>query len=369
MKNQIIKLNFSSLKQAQDFSASKVKQGKYLAIKVPFSATTGETITLKLSGPKIPSKTIECLIRSHEAIGDATALLLEHPHLGRFLPESAPTQEDAALVSDSTMKLHIEVEKSEQRQLPLQPVVSREAVGTLDMGALEQEIKKRIDRLKSRLETVSALELFGVKNEKLTSRAHEFYLDAAYKIHPDRTLVTGNQALRRLASEVLADLNSAYQQVLKFDEKNKQHDLFSVPEEGWLISLDDTGAVHTPLPLWSVDSKSLFDEAPSTEERNRLFHDVNQALNKVESLIERNDLDEARRCLNKELIESPGDNRVRALLHVLQGQKAQVINHFETAILHYEAALSLNPECTPATQRMVACTEELIESKRKNEKT
>jgi hypothetical protein len=388
----------------ETFYARKLRKGKTLAMRMPFTPEVGASITLAL---ELPNQLVMAIDGTVDAVKP-----IDGKKAGVQLTLHGMTDEVVrrleALVADSRVEDEDDVDESavdDERtpragsvapvplptDAPVDEVVDYDGSPTADgLGGTDREVFVTLEERLRAMRESGAHEVLGVAWDAGVEDVRRSYFELTKQFHPDVYGRYRSSAIKHLAEEIFIHVNKAYDRM--------RDSLVSagtaivagpalLPHAGWLVSFDELGedpeanvpvspssADVTPPPIPShrksttvrfapnLSDSGLFDDLALPEDEagakradrapteDSVAGKLVQLEEQARKAIDAKDYEKAREDLAELLHADPRNRVVRALYHVASGFAALERKQTGLATSQFEAAIAHDPDCALAKE-------------------
>lgn len=394
-----LKIRCPTWDHVETFYARKLRKGRTLAMRMPFTPDVGATITLAL---ELPNELVMAIDGTVDAVKP-----IDGKKAGVQLTLHGMTDEVVrrleALVADSRSESTVD-DAAEQApkarapsvapvpmptDAPVDEVVEYEDSTTADdLGGTDREVFLTLEERLRELRESGAHQVLGVAWDAGVGDVRAAYFELTKQYHPDVYGRYRSSAIEHMAEEIFILVNKAYDRM--------RDSLVSagtaivagpalLPHAGWLVSFDELGedpeanvpvapaaAEVTPPPIprhqksttvrfqRKLSESGLFDDVSMPEDgagatradRPPTEDGVSAKLAQLEEsarkAIADKDYEKAREDLAEVLHTDPRNRVMRALYHVASGYAALERKQTGLATSQFEAAIAHDPDCAPA---------------------
>lgn len=328
--------------QVDVFTTRKLRRGKLLSLKVPFTAQHGAQVTLGLELPNEVVVAIDGVVQKSAPVeGDATRTWIEIELVGF-------TDEVRARIKSFQ-------QQTEAPVAPAAPVRRSPTNAGLDqLPADERELFQRLTAELRRLRSAAVHEVLGVPRDADPDAVRRGWKDLIRKHHPDLVARRNAPALTHLAEELTILANRAYDR-LRAALATEGHAMLAGPglaePPGWLVGFDD---------LQSGEGASAPRKTPPRFERPPTPMPVaptptGQGADfevRARAALATGDPNAAREVLAAALVIYPRSKPLRSLYYVATALSALLDGELMLATSQLESALAHHEQCVEA-QRLL----------------
>jgi hypothetical protein len=330
--------------QVDVFTTRKLRRGKLLSLKVPFTAQHGAQVTLGLELPNEVVVAIDGVVQKSAPVeGDATRTWIEIELVG--------------FTDDVRARIKSLQKQVEAPVAPAAPVRrSSTNVGIDQLPADERELFQRLTAELRRLRSAAVHDVLGVPRDADPDAVRRGWKELIRKHHPDLVARRNAPALTHLAEELTILANRAYDR-LRAALAAEGHALLAGPglaePPGWLVAFDDLksgeGASaprktpqrfeRPPTPMPVAPSPAPTGQGADFEVRAR-------------AALASGDPNAAREVLAAALVIYPRSKPLRSLYYVATALSALQDGELMLATSQLESALAHHEQCVEA-QRLL----------------
>ncbi len=324
--------------QVDVFTTRKLRRGKLLSLKVPFTAQQGAQVTLGLELPNEVVVAIDGVVQKSAPVeGDATRTWIEIELVG--------------FTDDVRARIKSFQQQVEAPVAPAAPVRrSSTNIGVDQLPADERELFQRLTAELRRLRSAAVPEVLGVPRDADPDAVRRGWKELIRKHHPDLVARRNAPALSHLAEELTILANRAYDR-LRAALAAEGHAMLTGPglaePPGWLVGFDD---------LQSGEGASAPRKTPPRFERPPTPMPVAPAPTptgqgadfevRARAALANGDANAAREVLAAALVIYPRSKPLRSLYYVAtalsalqDGELMLATSQLESALAHYEQAI------------------------------
>jgi hypothetical protein len=331
--------------QVDVFTTRKLRRGKLLSLKVPFTAQHGAQVTLGLELPNEVVVAIDGVVQKSAPVeGDATRTWIEIELVG--------------FTDDVRARIKSLQKQVEAPVAPAAPVRrSSTNVGIDQLPADERELFQRLTAELRRLRSAAVHDVLGVPRDADPDAVRRGWKELIRKHHPDLVARRNAPALTHLAEELTILANRAYDR-LRAALAAEGHALLAGPglaePPGWLVAFDDLKSGEgasaprktpqrferppTPMPVVTP--------APAPTGQGADFEV------RARAALASGDPNAAREVLAAALVIYPRSKPLRSLYYVATALSALQDGELMLATSQLESALAHHEQCVEA-QRLL----------------
>jgi hypothetical protein len=332
--------------QVEVFHTRKLRRGKILSMKVPFTTEIGAPVTLGLELPNSLVIAIEGSV--------VKASLLEVTSGGKIDPNRTWIEveltglTEAVLARIKEMAVHPSGASEQPRRTPSLTVPPHE-----ELPADERQLFQHLSGELRRMRQQAVHELLGVARDAEAESIRRGWMNLVRRHHPDLVARHGAPAITHLAEELTILCNRAYDRLraaLVAEGRGTAFGpAFSSPP-GWLIGFDDISSAElrvsqrlATLPVMQIASGTIDSgPQPSTVQGGEAFE------MRARTMLGQGEANNAQEVLAAALVVYPRSRPLRSLYYIAsalaaldKGEVMLATSQLETAIAHHE-------ECTEA---------------------
>jgi hypothetical protein len=345
--------------QVEVFTTRKLRMGRVLSMKVPFTAKVGAEITLVLDLPNDEAVSINGSIQKCSPIdGDATRTWVEIDLVG-FTDE---------------VKKHLSTLVKHQgapapAPAPQPPPPARRPVTQIgeDLPADERELFQRLSGELRRMRQASVHEVLGVTANAGPNDVRARWKELIRRHHPDLVARRGAPAITHLAEELTILANRAYDRMrarLVADGRGTTAGPGIAAAPGWLVGFDDIQSggdgpslakrsqrgerapSNPPLDTLGGDSASAPSRPTASGQGSEAFEQ------RARVSLGQGDANTAREVLAAALVVYPRSKPLRSLYYVATALAALVDGEVMLATSQLETALAHHEQCIEAAKML-----------------
>ncbi len=358
--------------QVEVFHTRKLRRGKFLSMKVPFSSEIGGKLTLSLELPNGVVVAIDGIVQKTSPVENDTKTWIEVELVG-FTPEvvqriramqaateRVPTPLDVAAMSapaptvdESTLTRAPLVVAAAAPSVPRRPSQQIAALLPPTSGDERQYFQQLTADLR-RLRQLPVHEVLGVARDADAAEVRQGWMDLVKRFHPDLVARHGAPAVTHLAEELTILANRAYDRLrIALVAEGRATSAGSVLQQppGWLVGFDDISSgtgdsgrarmASSQMPPLSLTT-SQTAPAASAVQGGEAFEV------RARAMLGEGNPDNAQEVLAAALCVYPRSRPLRSLYYVAsalgaiaKGEVMLATSQLETALAHYE-------QCTEA---------------------
>lgn len=329
--------------QVDVFTTRKLRRGKLLSLKVPFTAANGTAVTLGLELPNELVVAIDGIVQKSAPVeGDATRTWIEIELVGF-------TDEVRARINSFKQQLDAPV-------APAAPVRRSSTNLVADqLPADERELFQRLTAELRRMRSAAVHEVLGVPRNADPDAVRRGWKDLIRKNHPDLVARRNAPALTHLAEELTILANRAYDR-LRAALAAEGHAMLAGPAlaepPGWLVGFEDLSSGEgasaprktpqrferppTPMPV--------APPAPTPSGQGADFEI------RARAALASGDPNAAREVLAAALVIYPRSKPLRSLYYVATALSALQEGELMLATSQLESALAHHDQCVEASR-------------------
>ena len=346
--------------QVEVFHTRKLRRGKLLSMKVPFSADLGSTLTLGLELPNGVVIAIEGVVRKASPIESDAKTWMEVELVGftedvvaRIRAMEASTEHVATPVQTLATREREQLATTEQRPLPKGTRRASQQMPPIEPVAYPGDQRQQFQTLTAelrRLRQLAVHEVLGVDRDADADEVRAGWMNLVRRYHPDLVARHHTPAITHLAEELTILANRAYDRLrvaMVAEGRAIARGSALRRPPGWLVGFDDISSAETHRPRMPSGSPSPIHTtgAPPT----RSAQQGGEAFEvRARSMLGEGQFDNAQEVLAAALCVYPRSRPLRSLYYVAsalgalsKGEVMLATSQLETALAHYE-------ECTEA---------------------
>jgi hypothetical protein len=338
--------------QVEAFTTRKLRKGRFLSMKVPFSAKVGNQVTIGLELPNEVTVAIDGIVQKSAPVeGDAGRTWIEIELIG-FTDEVK-----ARLKQHQKKRSHLGDEPETDPQIQPVPPVRKSASSIGDeLPSDERELFRHLTSELRRMRTAAVHEVIGVPRDAGPALVREGWKDLIRRIHPDLVARRNAPAISHLAEELTILANRAYDRLRAALAVEGRGTLvgpsFAAPA-GWLVGFEDiqSDPANQPAPK---KSPNRFERpptptpppGPAPREPHTPIGQGQDFEVRARSQLAQNDPNSAREVLAAALVVYPRSKPLRSLYYVAtalaalqDGELMLATSQLETALAHHEQCI------------------------------
>lgn len=322
--------------QVETFYTRKLRRGKLLSMKVPFTAALGSSVTLGLELPNEVVIAIDGLVRKASPIEGDTKTWIEVELVG--FTEDVITRIKA-------MAAGVEA-------VPLAPPApsdrpSKVALASEALPADERELFQHLTSELKRMRQAAVHEVLGVDRDADADAIRRGWMILVRKLHPDLVARRKAPAITHLAEELTILANRAYDRLrAALVAEGRANVLGSVvkPPPGWLVGFDDLASGAGSDPARKKAAAAVKPEAaPAPVQAQGSGGQGGEAFEtRARTHLGQGDADTAQEVLAAALVVYPRSKPLRSLYYVAsavsalgKGELMLATSQLEAAVAHY----------------------------------
>lgn len=330
--------------QVEVFTTRKLRRGKLLSLKVPFTASQGTAITLGLELPNEVVVAIDGIVQKSAPVdGDTTRTWIEVELVG--------------FTDDVRARIRAFHDQTpvETAPVPAAPVRrSSSQLGEDQLPADERELFQKLTGDLRRMRAAAVHEVLGVPRDADPEAVRRGWKDLIRKHHPDLVSRRNSPAITHLAEELTILANRAYDRLRASLAAEGHATLVGstlAEPPGWLVAFDD---------LKSGEGASAPRKTPTRFERPPTPIPVAPAVTPVgqgsdfevraRAQLAQGDPDSAREVLAAALVVYPRSKPLRSLYYVATALSALADGETMLATVQLETALAHHEHCVEAAR-------------------
>ncbi len=357
MAGRTLQVRCTTWEQVDIFTTRKLRKGKFLSMKVPFTARAGMPVTLGLELPNEVVVAIEGTIQKAapvevDGVRDATRTWIEIELVGY-------TEEVKARLA----RLQREADEHEtdpQLQPAPPPRRSSSQVGNEELPADERALFQHLTGELRRLRQAAVHDVLGVPPEAGPELVRASWKDLIRRHHPDLVARRNAPAITHLAEELTILANRAYDRMrssLVAEGRAAVAGPRVAAPAGWLVSFEDiksdpagTTAPRQP-PRRFERPPTPVPEAPppppaAAGQGSEAFE------GRARAMLAQGDANSAREVLAAALVVYPRSKPLRSLYYVATALAAVQEGELMLATAQLETALAHHEQCTEASKML-----------------
>ena len=346
-----LQVRCTTWEQVEVFRTRKLRNGRLLSMKVPFTSEVGATVTLNLELPNQVVIAIDgTVLRSVPVETDSKKTWLEVELFG-FTEEIVDQIHRMAAGEPPEAELILE------EDTPPAPPPPRRVTGTypaldelpVDERVLFQQLTNELRRLRS----LAVHEVLGVERDADAEQIRQGWMKLVRRHHPDLVARRNAPAITHLAEELMILANRAYDRLrsaLVAEGRATAVGPALAPPPGWLVGFDDissTGSItrarvaSTMQNGGNADAVDVSTPAPTTTSQV----EGGEAFElRARAMLSDGDADNAQEVLAAALCVYPRSRPLRSLYYVAsaisalgKGEVMLATSQLETALAHHES--------------------------------
>jgi hypothetical protein len=330
--------------QVDVFTTRKLRRGKLLSLKVPFTAEHGAQVTLGLELPNEVVVAIDGVVQKSAPVeGDATRTWIEIELVG--------------FTDDVRARIKSFQQQVEAPVAPAAPLRrSSTNIGLDQLPADERELFQRLTAELRRLRSAAVHEVLGVPRDADPDAVRRGWKELIRKHHPDLVARRNAPALTHLAEELTILANRAYDR-LRAALAAEGHALLAGPALAeprvWLVAFDDlrsgegaSAPRKTPQRFERPPTPMPVAPAPTPTGQGADFEV------RARAALASGDPNAAREVLAAALVIYPRSKPLRSLYYVATALSALQDGELMLATSQLESALAHHEQCVEA-QRLL----------------
>lgn len=335
--------------QVESFHARKLRRGKLLSMKVPFSAALGSAVTLGLELPNEVVIAIDGTVKKASPIEGDTKTWIE-VELHGF------TEEVLARIKD--MAAGIETVPPPPEAPPERPSKIEMVSQTLPID--ERQLFHHLTSELKRMRQAAVHDVLGVSRDADADEIRRGWMALVKRLHPDLVARRKAPAISHLAEELTILANRAYDRLRQaLVAEGRANVVGPVVREppGWLVGFDDlsSGAGSDPARRRSAQASTApaSDAVPSPVRTTGSSPQGGEAFEvRARKMLLQGDPDTAQEVLAAALVVYPRSKPLRSLYYVASAVSALGKGELMLATSQLEAALAHHEGCAEA-QRLL----------------
>lgn len=358
MAGRTLQVRCATWEQVTIFTTRKLRKGRLLSMKVPFTAKSGMPVTLGLELPNEVVVAIEGVIQKAAPVEvdgkrDATRTWIEVELTG-FNNE----------VKERLARLQREAEDPEtDPQIAPTPPPRRSSasVGTDDLPADERELFQHLSSELRRLRQAAVHDVLGVPPNAGPELVRASWKDLIRRHHPDLVARRNAPAITHLAEELTILANRAYDRMrssLVAEGRAAVAGPSVAAPAGWLVAFDDiksdpagtTAPGQSPRryerPPTPVPDLPPVPPPPVTGQGSEAFE------GRARAMLAQGDANSAREVLAAALVVYPRSKPLRSLYYVATALAAVQDGELMLATAQLETALAHHEHCIEASKML-----------------
>jgi hypothetical protein len=343
MAARTLHVRCTSWEQVDLFLSRKLRKGRFLSMKVPFTAKLGSPVTLGLELPNELVIAVEGVVQRASAVdGEANKTWIEIELVG--LTEDVLARIQSLAHGDGEEPEEISIERDE----PAPPPPERRSQVMMAVGAElpadERELFLKLSAELRRLRSAAVHEVLGVAQDAEPEQVRVAWKAMIRRQHPDLVARRNAPALTHLAEELTILANRAYDRLrsaLVAEGRGTAVGPALAAPPGWLVGFDDIQSDRTPAPAAKAP---IGPKAPRTEPASG--SEAFEA--RARQMLGQGDASTAREVLAAALVVHPRSKPLRSLYYVATALGALQDGEIMLAQSQLETALAHHEQCTEA---------------------
>lgn len=358
MASRTLHVRCATWEQVHIFTTRKLRKGKLLSMKVPFSARPGSQVTIGLELPNEVVVAIDGTIQKAAPVQvdgkpDGTRTWIE-VELGGFTDE----------VKQRLARMQREHEEPEtdpqiapaapQRRSPSQ-------VGADDLPADERELFQHLSAELRRLRQAAVHDVLGVPKNAGPELVRTSWKDLIRKNHPDLVARRNAPAITHLAEELTILANRAYDRMrssLEAEGRAAKAGASLTAPPGWLVAFEDIKS-DPAQPTAPRPTPRRFERPPTPKPEPAPVPPPSSAgqgseafESRARTMLAQGDANTAREVLAAALVVYPRSKPLRSLYYVATALAAVQDGELMLATAQLETALAHHEQCSEASKML-----------------
>ena len=356
MAGRTLQVRCTTWEQVAIFTTRKLRKGKFLSMKVPFTARAGMPVTLGLELPNEVVVAIEGTVQKAapvevDGVRDATRTWIEIELVGYT--------DDVKARLARLQREADEHETDPQLQPAPPPRRSSSQVGGEELPAGERELFQHLTGELRRLRQAAVHDVLGVPRDAGPELVRASWKDLIRRHHPDLVARRNAPAITHLAEELTILANRAYDRMrssLVAEGRAAVAGPRVAAPAGWLVSFEDiksdpagtTAPRQAPRrferPPTPVPEPPPPPPPPAAGQGSEAFE------GRARAMLAQGDANSAREVLAAALVVYPRSKPLRSLYYVATALAAVQEGELMLATAQLETALAHHEQCTEASK-------------------
>lgn len=327
--------------QVEAFHTRKLRRGKLLSMKVPFTPELGSSVTLGLELPNDVVIAVDGVVRKASPIEGDTKTWIEVELIGFT---------DEVVARIRAMAAGVIAVPAAPAAPPERP--SKVALASEELPADERALFQHLTSELRRMRQAAVHEVLGVERDADAGAVRIGWMNLVKKLHPDLVARRKAPAITHLAEELTILANRAYdRQRAALVAEGRASVVGSAvrPLPGWLVGFEDltSGEKLAPRPAGKVGTSpppTSANGAPSPVSAQGSGGQGGEAFEtRARTMLGQGDADTAQEVLAAALVVYPRSRPLRSLYYVAsavsalgKGEVMLATSQLETALAHYE---------------------------------
>ncbi len=358
MASRTLHVRCATWEQVHIFTTRKLRKGKLLSMKVPFSAHPGSPVTIGLELPNEVVVAIDGTIQKAAPVQvdgkpDGTRTWIE-VELGGF------TDEVKARLA--RMQREHEEPETDPQIAPAAPHRrSASQVGADDLPADERELFQHLSAELRRLRQAAVHDVLGVPRNAGPELVRTSWKDLIRKNHPDLVARRNAPAITHLAEELTILANRAYDRMrssLVAEGRAAKAGASLTAPPGWLVAFEDIKSdpaqptAPRPLPRRFERPPTPKPEPAPVPPPSSAGQGSEAFESRARTMLAQGDANTAREVLAAALVVYPRSKPLRSLYYVATALAALQDGELMLATAQLETALAHHEQCSEASKML-----------------
>ena len=341
--NRTLHVRCQTWEQVEAFHTRKLRNGKLLSMKVPFTAELNSTVTLGLELPNEVVIAVDGVVRKASLIEGDTKMWIE-------VELSGFTSEVVARIRG--MAAAVVALPPPPAAPPERP--SKVAIASEQLPADERQLFQHLTSELRRMRQAAVHEVLGVERDADADAIRIGWMSLVRKLHPDLVARRKAPAITHLAEELTILANRAYDRLrLALVAEGRASVIGSVVRSppGWLVGFDDLASGEKSSPNGRRAARAvatipppITDGRPAPVGAQGSGGQGGEAFEtRARTMLSQGDADTAQEVLAAALVVYPRSKPLRSLYYVAsavsalgKGELMLATSQLETALAHYE---------------------------------
>lgn len=356
MAGRTLQVRCATWEQVDIFTTRKLRKGKLLSMKVPFSARGGMPVTLGLELPNEVVVAIQGIVQKAAPVDGDPARTWIEIELAGFTDD----------VKARLLRLRREAEQPDAAppQLTPAPPVRRSStsVGADDLPADERALFQHLSSELRRLRQAPVHEVLGVPDTAGPEVVRASWKDLIRRHHPDLVARRNAPAITHLAEELTILANRAYDRMrsaLVVEGRAAIAGPSVASPPGWLVAFEDlksdpvgTSAPRQPPGRFERPPTPIPDPPPPVPPPPAAGQGSEAFEGRARAMLAQGDANTAREVLAAALVVYPRSKPLRSLYYVATALAAVQAGELMLATAQLETALAHHEQCIEAAKML-----------------
>ena len=340
----------STWDQVDVFLQRKLRKGKFLSMKVPFTAKQGLPVTLGLELPNEVTVAIDGIVQKTSPVeGDKTRTWIEIELIGL-------TEEVLARIKKlGKRRAKSEPEPPTDPQIqPIAPPRKNTRQLVEDLPQDERDLFQHLTGELRRLRQAAVHDVLGVAREAEADAVRIAWKKLVRRFHPDLVARRGAPAITHLAEELTILANRAYDRqraALVAEGRATAAGASVTKPPGWLVGFEDIQSADRPAPprthTRAPTPPPIAQVTPAPATTGQGGEAFEQ---RARAMLAQGDADAAREVLAAALVVYPRSKPLRSLYYVASAMAALASGEVVLAQSQLETALAHHEQCVEAAR-------------------